>query len=396
MSIEIANRLNGVRGSVVRQFAEASLKPGLISFANGNPSAETFPVEEMKRFYQEALSQDPEVMLQYGAVQGYKPLVETLKQRLAEKYGFDFEENELFITSGGTQAGDIVSKILLNENDTVITDEPAYGSFYNIFRSYQAKLVGVPVTERGMDLEALESALRENPNVKLIYTIPTFQNPSGFSATMETRRGIYELAQKYDVAVLEDDPYSELRFAGEPTLPIKTHDRDGRVFYTSSLSKVIAPSFRLGYLVVSKRYAGCVNISKQVTDVHSNQLAQYVANAFMTRCDFEAHLARSREVYRRKSTLIKDALRKYLHPSVRISNPEGGLFIMCFFPDTVDAVDFTWKAIERGVVCVPGSGFVLDQDAPSHAIRLCYSTSSDEELVQGAEIIGKLSRELLN
>lgn len=396
MKVNIADRMNHIEGSVIRQFAEAALKPGLITFANGNPAPATYPIDEMKQFYKEALESDEvESLLMYGAVQGYPPLVNALKERLAEKYGFDFELNDLYIVSGGTQAADVTAKIWLEKGDAVITEEPSYASMYNIFRAYEADLIGVGIDDTGIDVDAVEEELKKNPKVKMIYTIPSFQNPTGFSAVAEKRKKLYDLACKYDVIILEDDPYAELRFEGETVNPIKSYDTEGRVFYTSSLSKVMAPSFRLGYLVVKKEFGQYTNVAKQCSDVHSNTLAQYVSWAVMTKTDYEAHIRKAQEEYHRKSTLIMDTLKKYIHPSCKLSHPTGGMFIMMFMPDTVDAVDFTWKGIERGVVCVPGSGFALDGKKPSHMIRMCYATAKDDEIVKGAEIVGKLTYDMI-
>ncbi len=395
MNIQPAERMNHIKPSVIRQFAEAALKQGLISFANGNPSPVTFPVEYMKRFYQEALETGDNKLFTYGAVLGYPPLVEALKKRLAAKYGFDFEQNDLFIVSGGTQAVDLVSKIWLEKGDGVIVEEPSYSSCYNIFHAYEAELLGVGINESGIDTEAVEEMLKTHPEVKLIYTISSFQNPTGYTAVADTRKKLYELACRYDKIILEDDPYTELRFAGESVDPVKSLDTEGRVFYTSSLSKVICPSFRLGYLVADKRFRQYLNVCKQVTDIHSNTLAQYVAWGIMTKTDYEEHLNRAREEYRKRVALVTETLKKNMHPSCRISAPEGGLFMMLFMPDCVDAVEFTWKGIERGVVCVPGSGFLIDGNAPSHSIRMCYSTAPIEDVARGAEIIGKLTWDMI-
>ena len=395
MNIQIAERMNHVHASVIRKFAESALKPGMISFANGNPSAATFPVEEMKRFYQEALESGENSLFTYGAVRGYPPLVEALKARLANKYGFDFEKNDLFIVSGGTQAVDVTSKIWLSKGEGVITEEPSYSSCYNIFLAYEACLLGVGIDETGIDTDAVEELLKTHPEVKMIYTISSFQNPTGYTAVAEKRRKLYELACRYDKIILEDDPYTELRFAGDDVDPVKSLDTEGRVFYTSSLSKVICPSFRLGYLVADKRFSPYINICKQVTDIHSNSLAQYVAWGILTKTDYEAHIKRAQDEYRKRAHLISETLKETMHPDFRLSEPTGGLFIMMFMPECVDAVDFTWKGIERGVVCVPGSGFVIDGEAPSHSIRMCYSTAPIEDIKKGAEIIGKLTWDVM-
>ena len=397
MNTPMAERMNHIAGSVIRKFAEkATTNPNLITFANGNPSAVTFPVADMKRFYDEALTTGySESLMQYGTVQGFMPLVDFLKKRLAKKYGFDWEENDLYIVSGGTQAVDVASKIWLQKGDTVIVEEPSYASCYNIFRCYEAKLTGVPIGEDGIDVDAVERVLKNDKTVKMIYTIPSFQNPTGFSAILEKRKRLYELACEYDIVILEDDPYAELRFGGVETNPIKSLDRDGRVFYTSSLSKVIAPSFRLGYLVVNKRFGTNVNICKQCMDVHSNTLGQYVAWGIMTKTDYDAHIKLAQEEYRRKSTLISETLKRTMHPSCKISNPTGGMFIMMFMPDSIDAEDFVWKGIDRGVVCVPGSGFAIDGSEKSHSVRMCYSTAPDDQIIKGAEILGKLTWDMI-
>ena len=393
--MQVAERMKHIKGSVIRQFAEAALKPGLISFANGNPSPVTFPVEDMKRFYQEALDTGDNKLFTYGSIVGYPPLVQALKERLAAKYGFDFEKNDLFIVSGGTQAVDIVSKLWISKGDGVIVEEPSYSSCYNIFLAYEAKLLGVGIDESGIDTDAVEEILKTHPEVRMIYTISSFQNPTGYTAVQEKREKLYALACKYDKVILEDDPYTELRFSGESVNPIKSLDLAGRVFYTSSLSKVICPSFRLGYLVAPKEYSRYINISKQVTDIHCNTLAQYVAWGIMTKTDYEAHITAAQEEYRKRSALIAETLKRTMHPSCKLSSPNGGLFIMMFLPDCIDAVDFTWKGIERGVVCVPGSGFMIDGDKPSHSIRMCYSTAPIEDISRGAEIVGRLTWDMI-
>jgi len=321
-------------------------------------------------------------------------LVETLKKRLTSNFGIDFTNNELVIVSGATQACDILSKIFLQDGDTVITEAPSYGSYFNIFRSYGANLAGVAVDENGMDFNSLEELLKSDPNVKVIYTIPTFQNPTGFTAGLEARKSLYEMARRYDVLILEDDPYSELRYAGAAVPAIKTMDRDGRVFYVGSLSKVMMPSVRIGYIVCDKAYVPLINVAKQITDVHSNSLGQYVAERYMNTCGYDAHIAHCCEIYRRKSGLMQTRLKERMHPSVRVSSPEGGLFMMMFLPERCDSMQFARSALDRGVACVPGSAFMIDQQVQTNMIRLCYSFSTVDEIEKGVDILGRLSFEL--
>ena len=390
----IADRMKNVRPSIIRKFAEAAMRPGIISFANGNPSAEIFQAEKLAAIAQKVLSENP-AMAHYGFTLGHKALRDALKERLASKFKIDFTNNELAIVSGGTQGCDILSRIFLNEGDAIITEEPSYAPFFNDFYAFGAKLIGVPVGEKGIDVNRVEFELKSNRNVKMIYTIPTFANPTGFTANMETREALYSLAQKYDVLIFEDDPYSELRYKGAPVLPIKSLDTDGRVLYLGSLSKTISPSFRLGYVVFDKAYEPVFTIAKQISEAGSNLPLQYVAAEYINSSDYDDHIAECCETYGKKSALMMNNIREKMHPGVKTSSPEGGFFVMMFFPKGFDAVKFVWNAIDRGVSCVPGLGFMIDQDAPNSAVRLCYSTPTDDEINRGMTILGQLSHEML-
>lgn len=371
MQYEISNRMSDVHGSAIRELFKLGTDPNMISFGGGNPSAETFPVPEIADIIADVMKNAPVSVLQYGLSEGYMPLRETMKDYLTRTQGFDFEENELFILS----------------------EDPAFVGCLNTFRSYGAKLIGIPMQQDGMDTDALEAALKAHPETKLLYTIPSFQNPSGITTTLEKRKKVYELACKYDIAILEDNPYGELRFSGEDVPTIKSMDTEGRVLYAGSFSKVMAPAFRLGFLVFNKSLTMPLTIAKQTTDVHSNVLFQYVCNEYMTKYDFAAHLDKARDVYRAKCNLMLDTMRRTFHPAVTFSQPEGGLFAMAFLPDGMDSQPFVREAIKRGVLCVPGSAFLADEKQVSNAFRLNYSTPTDEQIVKGIEILGKLTHE---
>lgn len=393
MQYTISHRMSDVHGSAIRELFKLGADPSMISFGGGNPSAETFPVPEIAEIMADVMKNAPVSVLQYGLSEGYTPLRDTMKKYLARTQGFDFEKNELFIVSGGQQCADLTTKVLVNEGDVILTEDPAFVGCLNTFRSYGAKLVGVPMQQDGMDIDALEAALKANPNAKLLYTIPSFQNPSGITTTLEKRKKIYELACKYDIAILEDNPYGELRFSGEDVPTIKSMDTEGRVLYAGSFSKVMAPAFRLGFLVFDKSLTMPLTIAKQTTDVHSNVLFQYVCNEYMTKYDFASHLEKSRGVYREKCRLMLDTMRRTFHPSVTFPQPEGGLFVMAFLPEGMDAQPFVREAIKRGVLCVPGSAFLTDEKQISNAFRLNYSTPTDEQIVKGIEILGRLTHE---
>lgn len=393
MDYTISNRLSGVQGSMIRELFKLGASKDMISFGGGNPSAETFPCKEIEEIASKGLTEQPVSLLQYGLSEGYTPLRDTMKKYLEEKEGFDFEKNELFIVSGGQQCADLATKALVNEGDVILTEEPAFVGCLNTFRSYGAKLVGIPMEEDGMSTEALEDALKKYDNVKFLYTIPSFQNPTGVTTTLEKRKKVYELCCKYNIAILEDNPYGELRFAGETVPTIKSMDTEGRVLYAGSFSKVMAPAFRLGYLVFDKSLTEPLTVAKQCTDVHSNVLFQYICNEYINHFDFEKHLEEARSIYRHKCNLMLDSMKKCFHPSVSFGHPEGGLFVMAFLPEGMDAQPFVREAIKRGVLCVPGAAFLADSSAVSNGFRLNYSTPTDEQIVKGIEILGKLTYE---
>lgn len=395
MEFTISNKMQGVQGSIIRELFKLANDPNMIAFGGGNPAPESFPAADIARITADVLQNNPVSVLQYGLSEGYPPLRETMRRHLAKTEGIGFETNEIHIVSGGQQSADLVTKVLVNEGDVILTEEPSFIGCLNTFRSYGAKLVGVPMQPDGMDIDALESALKNNRNVRFLYTIPSFQNPTGFTTSAEKRRKIYELCQAYDTLIFEDNPYGELRFAGEYIPPIKALDTDGRVLYSGSFSKVMAPAFRLGFLVFDKALTARMTVAKQCTDVHSTVLFQYICNEYMNTCDYDGHIAATREIYRKKCDLMLGEMAKTMHPAVRFNRPEGGLFVMAFLPKEIDSFPFVQEGIRRGVACVPGVAFVVDQSVPNGGFRMNYSTPSDEQIVRGVGILGKLTHEWL-
>lgn len=396
MDYKISDNMQSVKGSVIRELFKLAKQPGMIAFGGGNPSAETFPTSEIAEITARVFAQDPVSMLQYGLSEGYTPLRETMKKHLAEAEGIDFADNELIIVSGGQQGADLTTKVLVNPGDVILTEEPAFIGCLNTFRSYGARLVGVGVESDGIDTAALEKALCENPDAKLLYTIPSFQNPTGITMSGEKRKRVYELCRKHSVMILEDNPYGELRFSGESLKPIKALDKDGIVIYSGSFSKVMAPAFRLGFIVFNKALLSRITVAKQCTDVHSTTLFQHIVNEYMTKYDYKEHINKTREIYRRKSCLMLDEMDKKFSKRVSYNRPEGGLFVMAFLPKGMDSYPFVQEGIKRGCYCVPGAAFMVDGDAPNNGFRMNYSTPSDEQIIKGVDILGRLTHEMLD
>ena len=388
-----SDRMRGVSGSIIRELFKMTAAPNMISFAGGNPSPDTFPMTEIAAIANDALLNRGTSMLQYGFTEGFPPLRETLKSYYIKKHGFPKESDELITVSGGQQSADLTAKVLLNEGDVAICEELSFVGVLNTFRAYGAKLVGVKMEPDGMNIQDLESKIKANPRAKLIYIIPNFQNPTGFTTSMEKRVQIYALAQKYDLMILEDDPYGELRYEGEFLTPIKCLDIDGRVIFSGSFSKTMAPALRVGFLVAEKNLMKRLVVAKQTGDVHTATLPQEICYRYMAEHDFEGHLNDIRRIYSVKCKRMLDDMEKHFSPAITFNRPQGGLFVTAFLPEGMDAWPFVQEGIARKVACVPGAAFVMDPKVPSNAFRMNFSMPSLEQIDEGTEILGKLTYE---
>ncbi|WP_322179794.1 PLP-dependent aminotransferase family protein [Neglectibacter caecimuris] len=391
MKYEFSERVKGLKPSAIREILKNSSAPGVIPLSAGNPAPDAFPYEDIRRISAELLESTPIEALQYSVTEGYLPLREHLLSYMREKHGAGGENDEILITSGAQQVMDLLTKTLLNEGDTVLCEAPSFIGSLNTFRSYRAKLRGIPMEEDGLSLEQLENALRQEKKIKYLYTIPNFQNPSGITMSLAKRKRVYELCRDHNVLILEDNPYGDLRFAGEELPPIKSFDREGVVLYAGSFSKVVSPGMRVGYAIGPREIVQKMVVCKQGEDVHSNIWAQIVCHRFMTECDYEAHLCRLREIYRRKSQVLRNAMEQYFRPLITWSEFQGGLFAWCTLPERVDMLDFVKRAAEEKVCVVPGTAFLTDETEPCRSFRVNFSTPTDEQLTEGIKLLGSLA-----
>ena len=394
MNYQFADRINNLKPSAIREILKNS-DPNVISLAAGNPAVESFPVAEMQEIANRIFNEEAGVAFQYGITEGYPRLRKLLRARLAEKFGMTNENDELLVVSGGQQAIDLATKVLCNEGDIVVSENPAFIGALNTFRSYAAVLKGVDVLEDGMDLDALEAAFRDNKNVKMLYTIPSFQNPLGTCTSLEKRRAIYDLCVKYGVVILEDNPYGELRFDGEDIPTIKSMDTEGIVIYCGSMSKVMSAGIRVGFVLAPKEIAAKMTVGKQASDVHTNQFFQMLIADFMEHYDFDGHIQKIRALYKHKSGLMLDAIREYFPKEVQYTTPQGGLFLWCTLPEGADMLEFVQFAKTKGVAVVPGVAFNVEEGTPSRCFRLNYSTPTDEKVVEGTRLLGLALQEFL-
>ncbi len=389
MNYLFSDKVKDMQPSAIREIFKSLSDPNMISFAAGNPAAASFPVEKIRAISEQILLTDPTGALQYSVTEGYGPLREQLKARLRDKFSIGTSDDELIVTTGGQQGIDLAAKVLCNEGDTVICENPSFIGALNAFRSYNAKLVGVDVEQDGINVEKLEQALKDNPNTKLIYLIPTFQNPSGITMSLERRRAVLALAERYGAVILEDNPYGELRFDGEDVPTIKSLDKTGTVLYCSSFSKILSAGMRVGFICGNKALIQKIVVVKQVNDVHTNIFFQMLASRFMEVYGLDEHIASIRALYRQKSALMVEALEEQLGGILEIVRPQGGLFIWGTLPDKYDSAVFAKKAIGNMVAVVEGKTFMPDQSAVSHSFRMNYSTPTDEQIIEGVRRLRK-------
>ncbi len=383
MEYQFSEKMKALKPSAIREIFKALSDPTIISFAAGNPAPESFPVADLARISADIFKDSSTAALQYSITEGYPALREDVKTRLSSRFGIGRDFDMTIITSGGQQGIELLCKTMCNEGDVVIAENPSFIGALNAFRSCGAKLVGVPLLDDGIDLEKLEDALKANPKAKLLYLIPTFQNPAGTCMSLEKRRAVLALAKKYGVLILEDNPYGELRFAGEEIPTIKSLDEDGIVVYSGSYSKILSAGMRIGFICGPEPVVTKMVVAKQVEDVHTNIFFQMLCHRYIAECDMDAHIADIRAIYRHKCGLMLSEMDKKIPSCVKYTRPEGGLFIWCTLPDYLPQDRFMKLSIEKKVAVVPGQAFNCDENAPSQCFRLNYSTPSDEQIITG-------------
>ena len=395
MEYMISDNLASLKPSAIREIFKSLSDPSIISFAAGNPSPLSFPSKELGEIAADIFANHATAALQYSITEGYPALRTAVADRLSRIFGIGRPFDTTIITSGGQQGLELTCRALCNPGDVVLCENPSFIGALNAFRAVGAKTVGIPLHEDGIDPADLEKALDKHPNTKMIYLIPTFQNPAGITTSEEKRRAIYEIARRHSVVILEDNPYGELRFAGTDVPTIKSMDEDGIVVYCSSFSKILSAGMRVGFVCAPDKLVQKMVVAKQCEDVHTNILFQMLCHRYMTEKDMDGHIAGIRALYRDKCNLMLDCLDAHMPKEIHYTRPEGGLFIWCTLPDSISMNDFVKRAIERKVAVVPGTAFNCDTEAPSQSFRLNYSTPSDEDIRRGIEILGNLAKEML-
>ncbi|AVS68257.1 aspartate aminotransferase [Paracidovorax avenae] len=397
--MQFADRLNNVETSAIRELFKLLGKPGIISFAGGFPDSAMFDVEGIREASERALSEEPGTALQYGATEGYNPLREQLSAFMASKGAQGVRPEDLIVTTGSQQALDLLGKTLISPGDKVIVEGPTFLATIQCFRLYGAELVSAPVDGHGVDADALERLIVEH-RPKFVYLIPTFGNPSGALLSLERRRRILELAVRHQVLIVEDDPYGDLYFgeAPPPSLLALSATVPGSrelLAHCGSLSKVLSPGLRVGWLIAPAELLAKATMCKQFSDAHTSTFAQATAAQYLRSGRMPATLEKVRSVYAERARAMGDALRRELGEAIDFVQPQGGLFVWARLTGAGGAVAdgnvLAKLAIDKGVAFVPGTPFFCAN--PDHAtLRLSFATADVDRIREGVARLGQALR----
>lgn len=372
------------RDPILADLLAMTERDDLISFSIGLPAPELLPLDTFGALTEELLSEHGPAPLLHSPTEGHTPLRDTLARWLASR-GIHARGSEVVVVSGSQQGLDLLARVFLDPGDVVVVEEPSYIGALQVFRSAQARLIGVPVDGEGMRTDILASVLNHQ-RPKLIYTLPTFQNPSGAVMSIDRRRHLLELAGQYQIPIVEDDPYSELRYEGDELPSLKALDEDGLVIYLSTFSKVLLPGLRVGYVVAPPVVQRQLVLAKQGADLHTNSFGQYVLDRFVRGGHFAAHIDTVKHAYRRRRDVMAAALGAETELALDVRVPDGGFYIWCGIPEGVNQSALMAAAVERGVTFLPGQA-CFAAEPPENALRLNFTHCVEESIETG---IGRL------
>ena len=395
MAVKFARRLENAEGSAIRGILKLASNPEVISFAGGLPAPELFPVEEMKKVALAVLEEQGRAAMQYYATDGYPPLREAIAERMNRKLHTNVTADSILVTNGSQQCLDFVGRVFLDEGDKIIVESPSYLGALNAFKAYGPEFIEIPTDEDGMIMSELEKALAANPDVKFIYVIPDFQNPSGRTWPIERRKQFMEIINKYEIPVAEDNPYGELRFEGEIFPSLKSYDTKGLVLFFGTFSKIFAPGFRLGWVSASPEILEKFNISKQAADLQASTISQMEMAKFIEMYDLDAHVEKIKEVYGKRRTIMLDAMDEYFPEGIKFTRTDGGLFTWVTLPEGIDAAQLMKDVVlPNNVAYVPGEPFYPNGGNANH-FRMNYSCMPEDKIVEGVKRLGKALHEAM-
>ncbi|HOU15513.1 MAG TPA: PLP-dependent aminotransferase family protein [Anaerolineae bacterium] len=388
----LSRRAQKMQSSAIRELLKITQQPDVISFGGGMPAPELFPVREIEEACSYLLREVPKVALQYSTTEGYRPLREFLAEAMA-KYGIRHSPDNILITTGSQQALDLIGKIFLDPGTFVLTDRPTYLGAIQAWRAYEADFVTVPLDDDGMQVELIEDVIKTTP-VRYIYVLPNFHNPAGTTLSEARRHLLVEIARKYDLIIVEDDPYGALRYTGEDIIPIAALAPE-RTIYLGTFSKTLTPGVRIGWVVAPAEIIHRLVQAKQGADLHSSTFDQMIANDVAQRGILKVHVRKLRKVYGERRDVMLDALAEFWPDGSSWTTPKGGLFLWARVPESIDTLAFMPKALEKKVAYVPGVHFYPHEDGGHNAMRLNFSNAQPEMIVEGIRRLGWAFKEEL-
>ncbi len=400
-SKHFAERTKEMKASEVRELLKLLQVPDMISFAGGFPNPESFPAEIVRQIVNDVLAKDGPQTLQYGVTEGYSPLREALAQRMEEKGVEEVSKDNILVTSGSQQSIDLMAKIFIDPRDTVVVSAPTYLAALTAFNVMQATYESIPIDSDNMRMDIFEERMkklsrRANPP-ELVYVLPNFHNPAGVTMPEKNRRRLVDLSSDFDFLILEDDPYCELRYSGEPIKPIKSFDDEGRVVYISSFSKILSPGLRVGWLVADPEILKKLVIAKQSTDVCANVLGQRIAHEYISRGFIGPQLEKIKKLYGRKLDIMLAGMDEYMPRGMRWEKPQGGMFLWVTLPEGMDSGELLPKALKRRVAFVQGKAFFADPKEGRSTLRLNFTHPTDEQITEGVRRLGAvINQEMLS
>ena len=387
--VKFSSRMDLLKGSAIRELLALANKPEVLSFAGGMPAPELFPVDKIKAATNAVLDEQGKVALQYSSTEGFPRLREQIAERMEAKNGIKTSAANILITEGSQQGLDYSARVFLNKGDVVLLESPSYLGAINAFKACEPTFIEIPTDDNGMIMEELEKVLATTENVKMIYVIPDFQNPSGRTWPLERRQKFMEIINKYEIPVVEDNPYGELRYENENMPALKSLDTKGLVVFLGTFSKILAPGYRLGWVCADNEILKKYNFMAQAAALQASSEAQLVVSKFIDMFDLDEHVSTIRECYKHRRDVMLETMEKEFPPEAKFTHPDGGLFTWIELPEYIDTKEMAKQCLERNVAYVPGEGF-FPNGGHDNCIRLNYSCMPDEKIVKGMTILGEV------
>ncbi|WP_297418857.1 PLP-dependent aminotransferase family protein [Thermococcus sp.] len=383
----------GMKASEIRELLKLVESSNVISLAGGLPASETFPVEQIKEITKEVLEEHADKALQYGTTKGFTPLRLALARWMEKRYGIPTSKVEIMMVAGSQQALDLAGRVFINRGDIVVVEGPTYLAALQAFKYYDPEFLSIPMDHKGMRIDLLEEKLKklkaQGKKVKFVYTVSTFQNPMGVTMSVDRRKRLVELADEYDFLIIEDSPYTELRYSGEPVPPVKHFDDTGRVIYLGTFSKILAPGFRLGWIAAQPQFIRKMEIAKQSIDLCANTLAQLIAWKYVEDGYLDEHIPEIVEFYKPRRDAMLKALEDFMPEGVGWTKPDGGMFIWVTLPEGIDTKMMLEKAVAKGVAYVPGEAFFAHRDV-KNTMRLNFTYVPEEKIREGVKRLAEV------